>query len=180
MFNSMTCLKRLFTLFLVAGASLVLSATEASPAPASLYGPVEWLAGGLWKATLPPMKDGSAVEIELVATIPANRHGVHLESTWVIGGKRRPYVSGMYAWDGAKKKFAIFYTDSNGALSAGDVMLEDGVLVHEMNVSEPNGTVSPVRVRLTKTGSNAFTNDIYLQKDGTWVQLVSVKYVRQE
>jgi hypothetical protein len=171
--------KKLFALLMFTVGALWLPAADATPAPASPYGPVEWLAGGLWKATLPPRKDGTTVEIELAATIPANGHGVHLESTWVIGGKRRPYVSGMYAWDGAKKKFAIFYTDSGGALSAGDVSLEDGVLVHEMKVSEPNGTVSPVRVRLAKTGPNAFTNDIYLQNDGAWVQFVSAQYVRQ-
>ncbi|HWA28150.1 MAG TPA: hypothetical protein VG734_21040 [Lacunisphaera sp.] len=175
----MTRCKKLFPLIFLVSLASALSA-EAPPAAPSPYGPIEWLAGGLWKATLPPAQDGSTVAIELVATVPANRHGVHLESTWVIGDKRRPYVSGMYAWDAAKKKFAIFYTDSSGALSAGDVAFEEGVLVHEMKVSEPNGNVSPVRVRLTKTGPNAFTNDIYVQKDGTWTQFVSVKYVRQE
>lgn len=179
MFQAMTSPKRLFALLMFTAGALWLPAADATPAPVSPYGPIEWLAGGRWKAALPPMKDGTTVEIELVATIPANQHGVHLESTWVIGGKRRPYVSGMYAWDGAKKKFAIFYTDAGGSLSAGDVAFEDGVLVHELNVSEPSGTVSPVRVRLTKTGPDAFTNDIYLQKDGAWVQFVSAKYVRQ-
>ncbi len=177
MLSAMILPTRILALLLLLGSPLALRAADA--APASPYAPIAWLAGGTWKAALPPRPDGTTVGIELRVERPANGQGLRFDSSFLFGGKPSPYSSGMYAWDAAKKKFAIFYTDSHGALSAGDVTLEGGVLVHEMTVAEADGTISPVRVRMKQTAPDAYTSEIYVQKDGAWTLFVTVHYERQ-
>jgi hypothetical protein len=146
---------------------------------ASPYGGVESLVGGLWVATLPAGKDGVPVHIELRMTWAENKQGIRYDSAFVKGDKRAPYTSGMYAWNAAKGKLAIFYTDSHGGLAIGDITQEDNVLIHNFTVTGLDGTVETVRVRLTKASADVFTNEIFVQKDNLWTKVVEVRYDRQ-
>lgn len=148
--------------------------------PVSPYAPIAWFIGGNWVATLPTQKDGTTVKLELTFEWPANQQGLRFDSSFIVGGKRAPYSSGMYAWNAAKRKFTIFYTDSSGGLSEGDVTQEGDVFAHEFTATDKNGKVEPIRVRLTKVDADTFTNEIFVQKDGAWVKFVTARYERQK
>jgi hypothetical protein len=151
--------------------------STAAPSPDAA---LEWFLGGTWVANLPPQKDGTPVKIELSFTKPENKNGVRFESSFFFGAKRAPYTCGMYAWNAAKQKYAIFYTDSGGSLSTGEVSLDGDVYAHEFTATGKDGKVEPIRVRLTKTGADSFSNEIYVQKDGAWTQFISVRYERKQ
>lgn len=171
------------TLTLASGASNHAAEPTAPAAKATVvspYAPVDFLVDGLWIATLPPNENGVSLRIELRFSVPENHEGIRFDSAWVNGDKRAPYTSGMYAWDGAKEKLVIFYTDSRGGLTQGTVAQEDNVLVHELTVTSKDGKTEPIRVRLTKENSNEFTNEIFTMKDGAWAKFVEVSYKRSK
>ena len=107
-----------------------------------------------------------------------NQQGVHFDSTWFIGDKAAPYASGLYAWNAAKKALVIVYTDSNASLTEGTVRQEGNVFAHDLTVTNQDGSVDLVRVRLTKIGSDVFTNEIFVEQAGTWTKFVEVRYER--
>lgn len=156
-----------------------LAAQEKAAAPASPLEPLASLVGGVWVGALPPPKSGPAMQIELRFEWAENKQAIRFDSSFVQGDKKRPYTSGMYGWNAAKGKITIYYMDSGGNLTEGDITLEDGVLVNELQSTDPKGQVTPIRVKLTKVGDHAFTNDIYLQKDGAWAPFVNVRYERK-
>ena len=170
---------RLGSLFILAWGLAVQAAEEKSAAPAPLA-PLASLVGGTWVASVPTPAGNPPVKIELHFDWTENRQAIRFDSAFVSGDKKRPYTSGLYGWNAAKGKIAIFYMDSGGSLTEGDIGLEDGVLVNELRSTELSGKVSPIRVFLTKLGEDAFTNDIYVQKDGAWAPFVKVRYERQK
>ena len=70
-------------------------------------------------------------------------------------------------------------TAQSGALTEGPVAQEGDVFAHELTLTNKNGSVENIRVRLTKLGTDAFTNEIFTQKDGAWTKFVEVKYERR-
>ena len=86
----------------------------------------------------------------------------------------------MYAWNAAKKQILFFYSDDKGGLVDGGVTIENGVFVHDFNVTEKDGQVSKVRARITQQGPNAYLNEIFLLKDNRWDKFVSVRYERTD
>jgi hypothetical protein len=160
--------------------SLRAFAADESPAAAeSPLAPLASLVGGTWIGPVPVPAGKPPMHIELHFTWAQNRKAIRFESAFVAEGKKRPYVDGMYGWNAAKGKIVITYMDSGGSLTEGLITLEDGVLVNELVSIDPKGIVTPIRVKVTKVGENAFTNDIYLQKDGAWAPFVNVRYERQ-
>ncbi len=145
---------------------------------ASPYAAVETFVGGVWVATLPPNKAGQAVRLELRFAWSENHQGVRFDSAWVIGEKRAPYTSGQYAWDAAKKKLIMFYTDSGASLVEGPMTPDGNAFVHDLTATDKDGKVEPIRVKLTKAGADAFTNEIFTMKDGAMAKLVEVRYER--
>ena len=165
----------LFTLLL----SLVARGADEKPAATeSPLAPLASLVGGLWIGPVPAPAGKPPVHIELRFEWTENKKAIRFESAFVSEGKKKPYASGMYGWNGAKKKLVLFYMDSGGSLTEGEITQENGVFVNELTSSEPTGQVVPIRVKLTKIGNDAFTNDIYLQKDGSWAPFVNVRYER--
>lgn len=149
--------------------------TAATPA---LLAPVAFLAVGVWQGTLPPAPDGSTTGIELKAEWTGNHRGVRFESAWRRNGKSIPYTSGLYLWDGAKQQIVIMYTDAEGSLTQGAVTQDGATLVHNFTITSPDGKVTAARSRLTPDGNDAFLNEIFLPKDGTWQKFVEVRYRR--
>jgi len=170
--------KILFSLPLILFCCCVRAADAGGP-DAAAAATLKWFAGGMWSAPLPAGKDGVPMHLELRCTAPANGQGVRFESAFVHGDQPIPYTAGMYYWHPAKKQLAIFYTDASGSLTEGTITPEGDTLVHELTVSHANGTIEPVRVRLTKEGPDKFTNEIYVQKDGAWQKIVTVHYERK-
>ena len=159
----------------LAGAAFAAETPSASP-----LAPVESLVGGLWVASLPSPKDQPPLQLEARFAWTENGKAIHFESTWVHGDKRKPYTDGFYAWNAAKQKIAIFYTDSGGSLVEGLITLDGGTLVNDLVSTEPDGKTTPIQVKLTKDGPDVFTNAIFLQKDGAWAPFVSVRYERKK
>jgi len=166
-------MKRLLLLLL-----LPLRLLATSPAPLPPYAAVESFVGGTWSAALPPGKDGQPRSIELVFSWAQNHQGIRFDSTFVTGGKRSPYVSGMYAWNAATKRLEMIYTDADGSLTRGPVTFADGVLVHDLTETDSDGTVDQVQVRITKFGRDAFTDEIYVSRDAAYVRIAAVRYER--
>jgi len=138
----------------LAGALLLLLpvlAAAAVPAPAPASASIAFLdsfVGGTWTAPLPPGKAGDTRAIELVFSHTPNHQGIHFESTLLSGARRIPYTSGFYAWNAAKGRFAMFYTDSVGGLVSGDAAVLDNALLHELTETNKDGTVDQIKVRL--------------------------------
>ena len=167
---------------LVLAAALPLSQSRAADAPAVATPPLAalaWLPGGVWRAELPGEKGAPPTTIELRFAWADNGHALRFDTTFAQGDKRAPTYSGMYAWNGAAKKFVIFYTDRGGGLVEGPVAAEGDTLVHELTITGADGKVESARVRLTRTGADAFTNTIYLPKDGGWDKFIEVHYARR-
>ena len=172
-----------FGCFLLLGAVLqtsVCAADEKPAAAASPLAPLSSLVGGLWIGAVPGPKDRPPLTIELSFAWTENKQGIRFDSTFVRGGKRSPYTSGLYAWNGALKKLSIVYVDSSGSLTTGTITPEGDVLANELTVADTDGQVDQVRVRLVKDGTEVFNNEISIQKDGKWVPLVAVRYERRK
>jgi len=169
----------------LAGALLLLLpvlAAAAVPAPAPASASIAFLdsfVGGTWTAPLPPGKAGDTRAIELVFSHTPNHQGIHFESTLLSGARRIPYTSGFYAWNAAKGRFAMFYTDSVGGLVSGDAAVLDNALLHELTETNKDGTVDQIKVRLTRVEPDAFTNEIYLLQGPDYQRVASVRYTRR-
>ena len=159
-------------LVLLAAAPVRAAETKESP-----LAPLASLVGGLWVGDLPPQGD-VPMKIELRFSWAENRQAVRFDSNFVQGEKRTPYTSGLYVWNPAREKIGITYTDFSGSLTEGTITREGVVLVNDLMVTHPDGKSEPVRVRLTKAGTDAFTNEIFVEKNGAWVPFVTVRYVR--
>jgi len=168
----------LFSILLL---TVTVSATEGkSPAPESPLAPLASLVGGVWVGDVPVPKDAAPLKLEARFAWTENRQGVSFDSVFVRGDKRTPYTSGLYAWDGGRGKIVIFYVNNDGDLTEGVITPDHGALWNDLKVTESGGKAYPVQVRLTKAGADAFTNEIFLQKDGAWAPFVTVRYERQK
>src|ERR1019366_6547528 len=154
-----------------------IDAPVGAPAPPaeSPLAPLTSLVGGLWVGDVPVPKGAAPLKLELRFAWTENHRAIHFDSAFV-GSKRTPYTSGLYAWDGAKGKLVIFYVDGGGDLTEGVITPEGSdTLVNELLVTEPTGKTYPVRVRLTKVGTEVFNNAIFLMKDKEWAPFVAVR-----
>ena len=156
------------------------AADKRKPAPESPLAPLASLVGGVWIGDVPVPKDAAPLKLEARFAWTENRQGVSFDSVFVRGDKRTPYTSGLYAWDGGRGKIVIFYVNNDGDLTEGVITPDHGALLNDLKVTEPGGKTYPVQVRLTKAGADAFTNEIFLQKDGAWVPFVTVRYERRK
>jgi len=157
---------------------LALASAQAAEHPSELA-PVAPLVGQAWLADVPQPKDAAALQLEAKFDWAENGQAIRFTSAWVRGGKKSPYTSGFYAWNAAKKQIVIFYTDAQGSLTEGSATVENGALVHELSVAEKEGTMTPVQTRLAfKPGGEAWTNEIFIKKDGAWTPFVAVTYAR--
>ena len=156
---------------------LAMASVRAAEMKESPLAPLASLVGGLWVGDLPP-QGNVPMKIELRFAWAENRQAVRFDSNFVQGDKRSPYTSGLYVWNPAKGRIGIVYTDFSGSLTEGTITREGEVLVNDLLVTHPDGKSEPVRVRLTKSGPDAFTNEIFVEKNGAWAPFVTVHYVR--
>lgn len=155
-----------------------------APAPAPVvvapYAFLKALVGGSWLGPLPPGKDRGERSIELRFALAENKHGIRFASTIVNGTRRAPYVSGMYAWNAAKGKLEMFYTDSGGSLTEGLVTQDGDALVEDLTETNSDKSVDTVRVKMTKIDDDTFTNEIFILADGNYGKIAEVRYERQQ
>jgi hypothetical protein len=155
-------------------------APAAAPAVAAPYAFLTPFVGGAWLGPLPPGKDGGERSIELRFAWAENKHGIRFASAIVNGRRRAPYVSGMYAWNAAKGKLEMFYTDSGGSLAEGLVTQDGDALVEDLTETNSDKSVDTVRVKMTKIDDDTFTNEIFILADGSYGKIAEVRYERQQ
>lgn len=153
-------------------------APVAPVAPVAPYAFLEPFIGGAWSGPLGPGKDGVERTIELHFAWAENKHGIRFASAIVNGDRRAQYVSGMYAWNAAKGKLEMFYTDSGGSLAEGLVTQDGAALVEDLTETNSDRSVDTVRVRMTKLDDDTFTNEIFILADGTYGKIAEVRYER--
>ncbi len=171
-----TVLRRLAAALLL----LPVLAPAAGPAPAPPAASfLDSFVGGVWTAPLPPGKAGDSRAIELVFTHAPNHQGIHFESTLVSGTRRIPYTSGLYAWNPARGRFTMVYTDSLGGLTSGEAAVLGSALLHELSETNKDGSIDQIKVRLTRVEPDAFTNEIFMLQGSDYRPIAAVRYTRR-
>ncbi len=161
---------------LVTAASLLAADPPAAESPLA---PIAFLAGGKWRATLPPAKDGTTMGIELQLDWSENRQTFRFESTFLSGEKRVPYTSGLYYWNPAKKLIAFTYVEASGSLTEGTLTKQGEGWLHEFTITDKTGAVHRAQALLTPREKDVFTNEISTEKDGKFEKVVDVRYERR-
>jgi hypothetical protein len=170
--------KKIRFISLALGLGLISDVFAADAAAPSPYAELASLVGGNWVAKFPPQKDTPPMRIEMQFAWNQNTQGVRFDSIWFTNDRPAPYASGMYAWNAEKKSLAIFYTDSNGSLTEGTVMIAGDVLVHELTITNKDGSIEHARVRLTKRGNDIFDDEIFRRQGEEWTKFVEIRYER--
>jgi hypothetical protein len=137
-----------------------------------------WLEGA-WAAEKEEA-DGSKTLRESFFEWSPNRRTLRFWS-FVTGpdDKRMPYVDGWYAWDPVEKKIRFGYTDP-GAFYQGEVAVQDGQLDHVFTGHHANGRTSRWRYTLERAGDGSMPTRIYAEREGQWVEIVSLVYRLQK
>ena len=155
--------------------------TPAPAAPAAApYAFLQSFVGAAWLGPRPAGKDGGERSIELHFAWAENKRGIRFASAIVNGKRRAPYVSGMYAWNAAKGKLEMFYTDSGGSLAEGVATQDGDVLTEDLSETNSDKSVDTVRVKLTKLDDDTFTNEIFILEAGSYGKIAEVRYERQQ
>lgn len=163
----------------VAFTAMPLAGLHAEGTVVSKLAPLTFLVGD-WRGELPARPNAQKVTVESKFDWTANHQGIRFESTWLIGDKHYPYTSGLYVWDPEKNRPMITYTDAEGTLTTGFVEMTGDVYQHELRVVDARGKAKSVRATLAHTDENAYTNTIYIMKDGKWDKFAEVRYVKSQ
>ncbi len=68
---------------------------------------------------IPVLEGKVPLKIELRFSWTENHQAIRFDSAFVTKDQRKPYTSGLYAWDGAKGKLVIFYVNDDGDVTGG-------------------------------------------------------------
>jgi len=138
--------------------------------------PLAFLTGGEWEAKLPAGPDGAQPSILAHFSWANNHRAIRISNSFGVGGKSQAYIDGLYTWHPGKHVIVFWYVDGDGSLYEGTVRPENGVLVHEFQVTDAKGTTSDFTSRATPDGSAAWANEIFTRKDGHLEPMVKVRY----
>ena len=111
--------------------------------------PIAFLTKHEWDAKLPDPPDGKKMKIHAQFTWSQNRQAIRISNQFVVDGKARPYIDGLYAWDPQQHMIVFWYVDAGGSLTKGTVKVEGGQLVHEFEEIAPRRKV----IRLRRQGN---------------------------
>lgn len=148
---------------------------EVPAAPVSPLAPIAWLAGGTWTTDV---KEGSATtHVENRIEWAPNHQAI--EFTTNFDGK--PHYNGFYAYDPVKKTIGFYYTASNGELTIGTAVPEEGgkTLRQDFSIMHPGGSTDHLRSTLVRDGNDAYLFTVFGEKNGTPAQLFQIRYERK-
>lgn len=129
-----------------------------------------------WDAKLPDTPDGKKQKIHAQFTWSQSGQAIRISNQFVIDGKARPYVEGLYAWDPQQRAIVFWYVGGEGDLTKGKVKVENGKLVHEFELITPDGKSASYVAKVTPQGEQAWQNEIF-KRDGTQLKpMVNVLY----
>jgi hypothetical protein len=138
--------------------------------------PLAFLVGGEWEAKLPAQSDKRQVSIRAHFTWANNHRAIRISNSYAVGDKTLPYIDGLYAWHPLKRMIVFSYVDAEGNYYEGTVKPQPDGLLHEFDLTDPNGQVSQFSARQTRDGTNAWVNEIFSRKDGRLESQVKVRY----
>jgi hypothetical protein len=110
--------------------------------------------------------------IHLVPERPGDPH----QQQFVIDGKARPYVDGLYAWDPQRQAIAFWYVDADGNLTKGTVKMQAGELIHEFEEIGADGKSSAYLAKVTPHGEQSWDNEILARHGSDLKPIVKVTY----
>jgi len=154
-------------------------AASAKPSADNPLAPLAFLTEGEWEAKLPPQPNGQQVSILAHFSWANNYRAVRISNVYAVKDKTVPYIEGLYAWNPQKKAIVFTYVDSKGNFYEGTVRpLSDGLL-HEFVMIDSTGGTTQYSARQTRSGDNAWVNEISEIKDGKPVPEVTVRYEKK-
>ena len=154
----------------------LLAETPAALATASPLEPIAFLTMHEWDAKLPDSSDGKEMRIHAQFTWSQNRQAIRISNQFVVDGKARPYIDGLYAWDPQQHMIVFWYVDAIGSLSKGTVKMEGGQLVHEFEEIERDGKSSSFVAKVTPHGEQGWENEIFARRGTELTPMVKVRY----
>lgn len=151
---------------------------QSMAAVADPLAPLKWLEGK-WSVEAEVPGGGKALRESYYEWSP-NRRTLRFWS-FVTGrdGKRTPYVDGWYAWDPTEKKIRFGYTDPQ-SFYQGEVAVEGETLDHRFTGHHSDGRTLRWRYTLARAADGAMPTKIYAERDGQWVEVVSLVYRPQK
>ena len=147
----------------------------ASTTPSHLS-PIAFLTVHEWDAKLPDSPEGKKVKIHAQFTWSQNRQAIRISNQFVVDGKARPYIDGLYAWDPQQHAIVFWYVGAEGNLTKGTVRLEDGKLIHEFEEIAVDGKSSAYVAKVTPNGEESWENEIFARAGGDLTPMVKVRY----
>jgi hypothetical protein len=166
-----------FLFFLAAAACARPSATAEKD---SKLLPIAFLTANDWLAKLPNGTDGKTVAIHAHFTWAENRQAIRVSNQFVIDGKAAPYIDGIYFWNPQTQMIEFVWSGADGDLSRGSVTPADGKLVHDFQVTHPNGKSDSYVARVTPQSDGSWTNEILVKKNGTLSPFIQVSYMPEK
>jgi hypothetical protein len=178
-------MKSVTTCFLIALVSAwagPLPAADAptNAAPASVFAPIDFLPGGVWRGDLPSGTNEIKTQIEAKYEWTGNHQAIRFETAWVTGDKRRPYCSGMYVWNAEKKQIEVIYTDSKGGLVEGTLAVEGEIRQTDLKLVDNSGKVQTLHSKMTHPDPTTFINEMSMKRGDDWQKLITVRYERPQ
>jgi hypothetical protein len=171
----MKCLSLSLILFLSA-LTIVAAQTSTPPIASPNLNTIAFLTKHEWEAKLPDRPDGKKMKIHAQFTWSQNGQAIRISNQFVIDGKARPYLDGLYAWDPQQRAIVFWYVDAQGVLTKGKIKLEDGKLIHEFDQIAPDGKSAAYVAKVTPEGDQAWQNEIFERRGEELKQMVSVRY----
>ena len=148
----------------------------ASPTTSPALSPIAFLTKHEWEAKLPDSPDGKKTKIHAQFTWSQNGQAIRIRNQFIVNGKTRPYLDGLYAWDPQHKTIVFWYVDGQGSLTSGKIKTEDGKLVHEFDQVTPDGKSSAFVAKVTPQGNQAWENEIFERYGSELKPMVKVRY----
>ena len=116
------------------------------------------------------------MKIHAQFTWSQNRQAIRISNQFVVDGKARPYIDGLYAWDPQQHAIVFWYVGAEGNLTKGTVKIEGVQLVHSFEETEANGKSSAYVAKVTPHGEESWENEIFARRGSDLVPMVKVRY----
>lgn len=137
--------------------------------------PLAFLTAHEWQAILPDSPQGQKMKIHSHCTWSSNGQAIRIFSEFVIDGKSRPYIDGLYAWDPQQRVIVFWYVDAQGNLTEGTVRREGATLIHEFEELSGDGKTASYLSKLTPH-DDSWDNEIFARSSDGLKPMVKVRY----
>jgi hypothetical protein len=159
------------------GALTITSLNAQAPEKTSSFlSPIAFFTAHEWDAKLPDSPEGQKRKIHAQFTWSQNRQAIRISNQFVVDGKARPYVDGLYAWDPQRQAIAFWYVDADGNLTKGSVRMQAGQLVHEFEEIGADGKSSAYVARVTPHSEESWDNEILARRGSELTSVIKVRY----